>query len=192
VLGFSPLEAGFAFVPFTLGVIVGATVSQKLVPALGAREVPLIGLGLATLGLLSFLRLTPESSYLTDLLPGILLTAVGMGLVFVPITLIATSGVPSDDAGLVSGLFNTSQQIGGALGLALLSTFATNKTADTLSSLGGAPTEAEQSQALVDGFHVAWLGSALLLALGAVLLFALLRRRDVVAVAEGEAAPVAA
>jgi len=192
VLGFSPLEAGFAFVPFTLGVIVGAGVSQKLVPALGAREVPLIGLALACLGLLSFLRLTPDSSYVTDLLPGILLTAVGMGLVFVPITLIATSGVPVDDAGLVSGLFNTSQQIGGALGLALLSTFASNKTADTLSSVGGTPTEAQQSQALVDGFHVAWLGSALLLGLGAVLLFALLRRRDVVAVAEGEAQPVAA
>ena len=192
VLGFSPLEAGFAFVPFTLGVIVGAAVSQKLVPALGAREVPLIGLGLAVLGMLLFLRLTPDSSYVTDLLPGILLTAVGMGLVFVPITLIATSGVPADDAGLASGLFNTSQQIGGALGLALLSTFATNKTTDALSSLGHKPTPAEQASALVDGFHVAWLGSAILLALGAVMLFALLRRSDGVAVAEGEVAPAAA
>ncbi len=192
VLGFSPLEAGLAFVPFTLGVIVGAGISQKLVPALGAREVPLIGLGLAVLGLLSFLRLTPDSSYVTDLLPGILLTAVGMGLVFVPITLIATSGIPPDDAGLASGLFNTAQQIGGALGLALLSTFATNKTTDTLSSLGHRPTPSEQANALVDGFHVAWLGSALLLALGAVMLFSLLRRRDVVAVVEGEVAPVAA
>ena len=70
VLGFSPLEAGFAFVPFTLGVIVGAAISQKLVPALGARDVPLIGLALAVLGLLSFLRLTPDSSYVTDLLSG--------------------------------------------------------------------------------------------------------------------------
>lgn len=192
VLGFSPLEAGFAFVPFTAGVIVGATVSQKLVPALGAREVPLIGLGLAALGLLSYLRLTPDSSYVSDLLPGILLTAVGMGLVFVPITLIATSGVPADDAGLVSGLFNTSQQIGGAVGLALLSTFATNRTADTLSSLGHQPTPADQASALVTGFHVAWLGCAILLMLGAVLLFALLRRRDVQAVSEGAVAPVAA
>ena len=161
-------------------------------PALGARDVPLIGLALAFLGLLSFLRLTPDSSYVTGLLPGILLTALGMGLVFVPITLIATSGIPADDAGLASGLFNTSQQIGGAVGLALLSTFATSKTTDTLSSLGGRADEAEQSQALVDGFHVAWLGSALLLALGAVLLFALLRRRDVVAISEGEVAPAAA
>jgi EmrB/QacA subfamily drug resistance transporter len=192
VLGFSPLEAGFAFVPFTLGVIASAGFSQKLVPALGARDVPLIGLGLAFVGLLTFLRLTPDSSYLTGLLPGILLTSLGMGLVFVPITLIATSGIPADDAGLASGLFNTSQQIGGAVGLALLSTFATNKTSDALASYGRAPTKAEQSQALVDGFHVAWLGSALLLGLAAVLLFVLLRRRDVVAVAEGQIAPVAA
>jgi EmrB/QacA subfamily drug resistance transporter len=192
VLGYSPLEAGFAFVPFTAGVIVSAGISQKLVPALGARDVPIIGLVLAVVGLLSFLRLTPDSSYVTGLLPGILLTSLGMGLVFVPITLIATSGIPADDAGLASGLFNTSQQIGGALGLALLSTFATNKTADTLSSLGHPPTPADQANALVDGFHVAWFGSAILLSVATVLLLVLLRRSDVVAVSEGEVAPVAA
>ena len=137
VLGFSPLEAGLAFVPFTAGVIIGAGLSQRLVPALGAREVPVIGSALGVVGLLLFLRLTPDSSYVTDLLPGIMLAAIGMGLVFVPITLIATSGVPRDDAGLASGLFNTSQQIGGALGLALLSTLATNRTADELASVRG-------------------------------------------------------
>jgi EmrB/QacA subfamily drug resistance transporter len=192
VLGFSPLEAGFAFVPFTAGVIVGAGLSQKLVPALGAREVPLIGVLLGALGLLLFLRLTPDSSYVTDLLPGILLTSVGMGLVFVPITLIATSGVPVDDAGLASGLFNTAQQIGGALGLALLTTLATNRTEDELASLGPQPTQAEQGEALVSGFHVTWLASALLLLAGGALLLALLRRRDVVAISEGEVAPVVA
>ena len=192
VLGFSPLEAGFAFVPFTAGVIVGAGVSQRLVPALGAREVPLIGLALGAAGLLTFLRLTPDSSYMTDLLPGILLASIGMGLVFVPITLIATSGIPADDAGLASGLFNTSQQIGGALGLALLSTFATSRTTDELSSLGHTPTQAEQAEALVSGFHVAWALSATFLLVAAVLLVTLLRRSDVVAVVEGEAAPAVA
>jgi EmrB/QacA subfamily drug resistance transporter len=192
VLGFSPLEAGLAFVPFTAGVIIGAGLSQRLVPALGAREVPLIGAALGALGLLLFLRLTPDSSYLADLLPGIMLTSIGMGLVFVPITLIATSGVPADDAGLASGLFNTSQQIGGALGLALLSTLATNRTEDELLSVGGQPTEADTAEALVSGFHVAWLSSAILLAAGGLLLLALLRRRDVVAVAQGETAPVIA
>ncbi|HEX2302396.1 MAG TPA: MFS transporter [Gaiella sp.] len=191
VLGFSPLEAGFAFVPFTAGVIVGAGLSQKLVPALGAREVPLIGAALGALGLLLFLRLTPDSSYLADLLPGIMLTSIGMGLVFVPITLIATSGVPVDDAGLASGLFNTAQQIGGALGLAVLSTLATNRTEDDLASLGRRPTEADTAEALVSGFHVAWLASAILLAAGGLLLLALLRRRDVAVVAEGEVAPAA-
>ena len=190
VLGFSALEAGLAFLPFTAGIIIGAGLSQQLIPRLGAREVPLVGLAMAAGGMLLFLRLTPESTYLSDILPGILITSIGMGLTFVPVTLIATSGIPVDDAGLASGLFNTSQQIGGALGLALLSTFAANKTADVLASSGGKPTQAETAQALVDGFHIAWLGCALFLAAGGALLFALLRRGDVLAVAEGEAQPI--
>lgn len=192
VLGFSPLEAGLAFVPFTVGVIIGAAVSQKLVPALGARETPLLGAALGALGLLLFLRLTPDSSYLADLLPGIMLASIGVGLVFVPVTLIATSGVPNDDAGLASGLFNTSQQIGGALGLALLTTLSTNRTDDELASLGREPTAADSADALVSGFHLTWLASAILIAAGGLLLLALLRRSDVVAVAEGEVAPVVA
>jgi predicted MFS family arabinose efflux permease len=190
VLGFSPVQAGFAFVPFTAGVIIGAGLSQRLVPALGAREVPVIGAALGAVGLLTFLRLTPDSSYVTDLLPGIMLASIGMGLVFVPITLIATSGVSVDDAGLASGLFNTSQQIGGALGLAVLSTLATNRTSDELSSLSGAPSAAEQGDALVSGFHVTWAASAILLVAGGALLLLLLRRRDVAAVSHGETATV--
>ena len=71
-----------------------------------------------------FVRLEPGSSYVADFLPGVMLASIGMGLTFVPVTLIATSGIPTDDAGLASGLYNTSQQVGGALGLAILSTFA--------------------------------------------------------------------
>jgi EmrB/QacA subfamily drug resistance transporter len=190
VLGYSPLESGLAFLPFTAGIIVGSVASQSLIPRLGAREVPVIGLVVAVAGMLFFLRLSPDSTYAADILPGIMLASIGMGLTFVPVTLIATSGVPVDDAGLASGLFNTSQQVGGALGLALLSTFAANKTADVLDSVGHKPTNAETAQALVDGFHVAWLGCAVFLAAGAVLLLALLRRGDVLAVAGGEAAPV--
>jgi EmrB/QacA subfamily drug resistance transporter len=193
VLGYSALEAGLAFLPFTAGIIIGSGISQRLVPALGARETPVVGIALAVLGLLLFLRLTPgETSYVVDLLPGIMLMSIGMGLVFVPVTLIATSGIPADDAGLASGLFNTSQQVGGALGLAVLSTLATNRTTDELASAGRPPTEAQTASALVDGFHVAWIGSAVLLSAAALLLLALLRRRDVVAVAEGEAVPVTA
>jgi EmrB/QacA subfamily drug resistance transporter len=192
VLDYSALEAGLAFLPFTAGIIIGAGLSQGLVPRLGAREVPLVGMPLAILGLLLFTRLQPDSSYVTDFLPGVMLASIGMGLTFVPITLIATSGVPNDDAGLASGLYNTSQQIGGALGLALLATLAVDATEDSLQGLGREPQPADQSQALVDGFHVAYFGSAALIAVGFLALLVLLSRRDVVAVGEGAPAPGAA
>jgi EmrB/QacA subfamily drug resistance transporter len=190
VLGYSALEAGLAFLPFTAGIIIGAGLSQKLVPAIGAREVPLIGMTMAVIGLLLFVRLEPGGSYVVDFLPGVMFASIGMGLTFVPVTLIATSGIPTDDAGLASGLYNTSQQVGGALGLAVLSTLAVSRTEDTLSSLGREPTAADQGQALVDGFHVAYVGSAILIAAGAIMLAILLRREDVVAVGEGAPVPV--
>ena len=192
VLGYSALEGGLAFLPFTAGIIIGAGLSQRLLPALGAREVPLIGLTLAVAGMLLFLRLTPDGTYLTDFLPGLMLTSIGMGLTFVPITLIATSGIPDGDAGLASGIFNTSQQVGGALGLAVLSTIATSRTTGVIEDLGQEPGAADTASALVDGFQRAWIGSAVLLAAGALLLFALLRRSDVAATTHGETAPAAA
>jgi EmrB/QacA subfamily drug resistance transporter len=188
VLSYSALEAGFAFVPFTLGVIVGAGLSQNLVPRLGARKVPLVGMPVAILGLVLFMRLQPDSSYVTDLLPGIILASIGMGLTFVPITLIATSGIPHDDAGLTSGLYNTAQQIGGALGLAILATLAVDATEDKVAGLGGEPQPAPHAQALVDGFHVAYLGSAVFIAVAFVALLFLLRQEGVAAVGEGKAA----
>jgi EmrB/QacA subfamily drug resistance transporter len=188
VLGYSALEAGFAFVPFTLGVIVGAGLSQNLVPRLGAHKVPLVGMPVAILGLVLFVRLQPDSSYVTDLLPGIILASIGMGLTFVPMTLIATSGISHDDAGLASGLYNTSQQIGGALGLAILATLAVDATDDTAAGLGGEPSPAAHAHALVDGFHVAYLGSAVFIAVAFVALLFLLRQEGVAAVGEGKAA----
>ena len=188
VLGYSALEAGLAFLPFTAGIIIGAGLSQALVARVGARELALIGMTMAVLGMLLFIRLQPGGEYVTDFLPGVMLASIGMGLTFVPITLIATSGIPNSDAGLASGLFNTSQQIGGAVGLAVLSTLAVSATEDTLAGVSGQPTENDQAQALVDGFHVAYLGSAVLIAAAAGLLLLLLSREDVVAVGEGETA----
>jgi hypothetical protein len=128
----------------------------------------------------------------TDLLPAIIVVSVGMGLAFVPVTLIATSGVGAETAGLASGLYNTSQQIGGALGLAVLATLAASKTSDTLSGVGATPSPADNAQALVDGFHVAFFGAAVLVAGAGVFLLLLLRRKDVEAVSSGEPAMVEA
>ena len=192
VLGYSALEAGLAFLPITAGIIIGAGLSQRLVPALGVRTPPLIGLALATTGMLLLLRLGPDGSYVVDLLPALVLTAVGMGLVFVPLTLVATSGIPPEDAGLASGLFNTSQQIGGALGLAILSTLAADKTSDVLAEAGRRPTADETASALVDGFQVAFLGAAILMAAAGALLLALMRHSDAVVVEEHAAEEAAA
>jgi EmrB/QacA subfamily drug resistance transporter len=191
VLGYTPLEAGLAFLPFTAGIIVGAGLSQALVQKVGARELPLIGMVLAVAGMLLFTRLQPDSEYLTDFLPPVILASIGMGLTFVPVTLIATSGVPPSDAGLASGLYNTSQQIGGALGLAVLSTLAVSASDDTLSGVAQ-PSPDQQGQALVDGFHVAYVGSAVLIVVAAVSLLLLLRRQDVAAISEGELEPTPA
>jgi EmrB/QacA subfamily drug resistance transporter len=192
VLGYSPLEAGLASLPFTVGIMFGAGLAQALVQKLGAREAPLLGVVIGVVGLLLFLRIEPGGSYLTDLLPAIIVVSVGMGLTFVPVTLIATSGVGAEEAGLASGLYNTSQQIGGALGLAVLATLAASTTSDTLSDVGASPSAGDQAQALVDGFHVAFVGAAIFVAAAGALLLLLLRRKDVEAVSAGEAAAVEA
>ncbi len=186
VLGYSPIQAGLAFVPFTLGIVIGAGLSQTLVRKIGLRSVGIIGMLLGTAGMLLFLRLDVGGDYVTDLLPGIVLVSIGMGMTFVPVTLIATSGIEAGDAGLASGLLNTSQQIGGALGLAILSTLATSKTTSSLAS------GADNAQALVDGFHIAYLAGAAFLFSGAVLLALMLKRSDVEQIDVDDAAPVAA
>ena len=124
-------------------------------------------------------QLPVHGSYATDVLPSLLLTSLGMGAVFMPLTLIATTGLEDEDQGLASGLFNTSQQIGGALGLAILSTLAASRTAN----LGGST----DPQALVAGFHWAFAGGALFVAAALVALVALLRKRHVARI-EAEAA----
>ncbi len=173
VLGYSPIQAGAAFVPFTVGIVIGAGLSQTLVRRIGLRSVGIVGMVLGTIGMLLFLRLDVDGQYVADLLPGIALVSIGMGLTFVPVTLIATSGISSGDAGLASGLLNTSQQVGGALGLAILSTLATSKTTSALAD------GVQGGHALVEGFHIAYIAGAGFLAAGAVLLALMLKRSDV-------------
>jgi EmrB/QacA subfamily drug resistance transporter len=155
VLGYSPLEAGLAFLPFTAGIIVGAAVTQVLAKRLAIHHVAIIGIVLASAGLALMAQADAKGTYLGNLLPAIIPMSIGMGMTFVPLTLIATTGVRASDAGLASGLFNTSQQVGGALGLAVLSTLAADKTSNVMADLGRAPGAQDRLSALVDGFQVA-------------------------------------
>jgi EmrB/QacA subfamily drug resistance transporter len=191
VLGYSPLEAGLAFLPFTVGIIIGAGVSQPIAKRIPVHFIALIGIGLAILGLVILRGAGVDGTYLGNLLPGIIPMSIGMGMTFLPLTLVATTGVSDSDAGLASGLFNTSQQVGGALGLAVLSTIAATHTTSVLDGLSGAPTAQQRAEAVVEGFQVAYLGGIGLLVLGAIVLVSVLRSRDMAAVAAAEGQPVA-
>jgi len=178
ILGFSPVEAGLAFLPLTAGIILFSGIAQQMIPRVGVRWVAMPGMAVAGVGL-ALLSLAPvDGTYVRDVLPGLLVMSAGLGLTFVPMTLIATTNVGDEDAGLASGLFNSSQQIGGALGLAILSTIAAQTTTDALPT-GAAPTAAQEASALVDGFQVAFAAGAGLMLLGVLLTAVLIRRRDV-------------
>ncbi|HEX4009984.1 MAG TPA: MFS transporter [Solirubrobacteraceae bacterium] len=192
ILGYSPLRAGLAFLPVTAGIMIGAGLAQQAIKRFGVRNVCTFGVALAVLGMLVLTELPVHGSYVGNLLTGLLPMSIGMGLAFVPITLLATSGVPPEDAGLASGLFNTAQQVGGSLGLAILSTLAASQTARVLHGTSQAAVFA----ARVSGYHVAFLGAAIMLAAGVGLLMFGLRKRDMAAVereiAAGNTAPVPA
>ena len=183
VLGYGPINAGLAFLPFTAGVMISAGLAAQFAPRVGVRLVAGLGMLVTAFGMLLLVRLPVDGSYLTDVLPALIVTSLGMGAVFMPLTLLATTGLKDEDQGLASGLFNTSQQIGGALGLAILSTIAASKT----TAAGGAT----DPNALVTGFHWAFAGAALFVTAGLVTMLALLRRQHVATI-EAEAAPVPA
>ena len=185
VLGYGPLEAGLAFLPFTAGIMISAGLASQFAPRVGVRPVAVLGMIGTAIGMLLLVRLPVDGTYLTDVLPSLLVTSLGMGAVFMPLTLIATTGLENEDQGLASGLFNTAQQIGGALGLAILSTVAAGQTAKA----GGA----DDPTALITGFHWAFAGAALFVLAGLVTMLALLRQRHVARIeAEATAAPVPA
>jgi EmrB/QacA subfamily drug resistance transporter len=187
VLGYAPLKAGIAFLPFSAGIMISAGIASQFAPRLGVRPVAGVGFLLSAAGLLLLTQLPVHGSYLTNVLPSIALSSLGMGAVFMPLTLIATTGLDDADQGLASGLFNTSQQIGGALGLAVLSTLATSKSA----SAGGSP-----ANALVVGFHWAFAAGAVAMVVALGVMIAALRARHVARIeaqaASGEPAIVGA
>ena len=192
VLGYSPLRAGLAFLPVTAGIVIGAGLSQTAIRAMSARRVPLIGVLLAAGGLFLLGRVPTHGTYLEHLLPGLLLMSIGLGLTFVPLTLIATTNIAAGDAGLASGLLNTTQQVGGALGLAVLSTLATSRTNNVVNGFGHPASIAEKTSAQVDGYQLAFTAAAFLMIAAGVLVLGLLRRSDVATIDAEEAVTVPA
>jgi EmrB/QacA subfamily drug resistance transporter len=175
VLGYSPIKSGFSYLPLALTIILAAGVASQLVTRLGFKPVLLTGLAFIAAGLVWFGQVSVGGGYVTDVLGPSILAAIGLGFSFVPVTIAAMAGVDEHEAGLASGLINTTQQVGGALGLAVLATVANSRTEDLLAQ-GGGP--AAVPAALTEGFQAAFLTGAAFAVLGIVLGSLLIRGSD--------------
>ena len=174
VLHYSAIKTGISYLPLAVGIIVSAGGASVLVTRLGFKPTLIAGLVLIAAGLLWFSRVhTPGGSYLSDVLGPSLLAAFGLGFAFVPVTIAAVTGIEPDEAGLASGLINTSQQVGGALGLAILATVANSRTQSLLHA--GVHSA---SVALTKGFDRAFLVGAGFALAGAVLAAVMVSSRD--------------
>ena len=170
ILGYSPLKSGFAFLPFTAGIIVFAGIASQLLPKFGPRPLMVPGLIAAGVGLLLLTRITPDTAYATHVLPSLFIMSSGMALVFIPLTSTSLHAVSQHDTGVASAMLNTSQQVGGSLGTALLNTIAA--TASTsFATANAALGERLQPFAMTHGFVTAFKYSAGLLFVAAVVLF---------------------
>ncbi|HEX4672158.1 MAG TPA: MFS transporter, partial [Solirubrobacteraceae bacterium] len=174
VLGYNALKSGVAYLPLTVTAIVASGLASRVVDRFGPKAVLVGGLLVATVGFVLFTRLQVHGDYVGRLLPAMVVIGAGLGLSFVPITIAATSGVAAEDSGLASGLLNTTQQVGGSLGLAILSAVSTSRVASALD--GGSTVPA----ALTHGFTSAFTVSAIVCGAAAVLAIVLLpgRRRE--------------
>jgi EmrB/QacA subfamily drug resistance transporter len=170
ILGYSPVRTGFAYLPFSLGMGIAAGAGAKLVGRVAPRLIAGPGLLVAAVGMFWFATLQPDSSYAAHLMPAMFVTAVGLGMSFVPMTLGAVSGVAHSDTGIASALLNTAQQIGGALGLAVLSTIATSAADRKLPEAAGSlyrglavkdfALVAKAGEALTHGYAMAFAAAA--------------------------------
>jgi EmrB/QacA subfamily drug resistance transporter len=172
VLGFSAMKTGVSYLAVALSAIVWSTVAAQLVTRIDVKRVLLVGLMALAGGLAYFTQISVHGTYLVDLLPGFLLIGMGLGLSLVPISIAALAGVEPAEAGLASGLINTSQQIGGALGIAALSTIATSRTDDALGN------GALRPDALVTGFQAAFFVGVVVAVIGIGAVLTLIRRDE--------------
>jgi hypothetical protein len=174
VLGYSAIKAGLSYLPLALSIIVAAGIASQLVTRIGFKPVLAGGMVLIAAGLAWFAQISADGGFATDVLGPSLLAAFGLGFAFVPVTIAAVSGVGQREAGLASGLINTSQQVGGALGLAVLSTVAFPQIDDAAEAAGGAPSLA----ALTDGYADAFMVGSGIAVLGLIATLVLIRGSD--------------
>jgi len=192
VLGYDALEAGLAYLPLAVGIIISAGVASALVTRFGFKPVLVAGMVLTAIGLIWFSQVEVGGTYVGDILFPSLIAAVGLGFAFVPMTIAAVSGVAPHETGLASGLINTSQQVGGALGLAILASIANSRTDELMQAAQGA--QSALPSALTEGFQLAFIVGAGFAVLGAILAATLISSKESRAHAEaaqsGEVAPV--
>jgi EmrB/QacA subfamily drug resistance transporter len=172
VLGYSAMQTGLAYLAVAGTAILWSGVAAQLVTRIGVKPVLAAGMSAMTIGLVYFTQVSVGGSYLGDLLPGFLLIGLGLGFSFVPISIAALAGVQPAEAGLASGLINTTQQIGGALGIAALSTIATSRTENAIGSGTALPT------ALVEGFEGAFVAGVGIAVLGVLAALVLIRKDE--------------
>jgi fucose permease len=188
VLHYSPIQTGIAYLPLTGGFIIAASISSQLFARIGTKPVILVGAVIAAGGLYWLSRIPVDGSYVSDILPGLLIASFGLGGVFTGVTTAANAGVGEDRAGLAAGLLNTGQQLGAALGLAILSALATARTNSLLH--GGHDSVA---QAATHGYQRALMaGAAFVLAATVVAILAPNTRRSEPAIEEEPALDLAA
>ena len=166
VLGYTPLTAGLLFLPFSAGVIISAGIASQLLPRFGPRYITLVGFVMAIIGMFWFAQMTPTTTYWPGILGPMIVMSLGMGLIFVPLSTVALFGVGNHDAGVASAVLNTSQQIGGSIGVAFLNTIATSATAAFIIEH---QLQMPTPDALVSGFTEAFKYAAFLLIAAAVI-----------------------
>jgi len=181
ILGYSPIQAGLAFLPITAGVVVGAQLASRLIGRLGSRLPMTIGGLSACLGLLWLSRVTEHAAYVSGVLGPVVVFAFGLGLIFVSTTIAAMSGVRSSESGLSSALLNVGQQLGSSLGLAVLGTIAAAVTKDRLANV--LATHAVINHAVTLGYSTAFSVAAVMALAGFLIAVAAVRRSAQVAAA---------
>jgi EmrB/QacA subfamily drug resistance transporter len=192
VMGYEPLKAGFAFLPFSVCLILVAGFVARLLPVVGAKPLMIIGLSMSIVGMLLLTRTEAGSDYWTVVFPALVVLSIGMSMVFIPVSSTALIGVGGHDAGIASAVLNTAQQVGGSLGLALLNTLALTATANKLADLiaGGSDpaSPAVHAAANVAGYHVAYVAGAVLLAVALVVAITVVKARKADLPTEGAVA----